>query len=460
MNTFARIAGAVVSTLALTATAACGGGGTQSATGPIQYWLWDSSQQSGYQQCADNFAAQNPGLSVQISQYGWDDYWSKLTSGFIAGTAPDVFTDHLSKFAQFVDLEVIRPLDDLPATAGINDADYQEGLAELWKGQDGKRYGAPKDWDTIAIFYNAQALRDAGVDPASLKNLDWNPQDGGSFEKLLARLTVDANGVRGDEPGFDKTRVVTHGMASDGAGGTGWGQTQWSPFTGSVGWQATDRNPWGSRFNLDSPELQDTLRWYFGLVEKGYMPTYDEIGGANRTGTDKQVQSGLAAMAINGSWQIAGFTSLTDAQGNPMEIGIAPTPVGPSGKRASMFNGLADSVTTFSRQPENAAKWVAYLAGSECQKIIGESGVVFPARPEGTQLAIDYNNTERKLDVSAFTDQVTEKTTFQPPVTTNAADIVALLGPRMDAIYIGSEPVTALNGTNDQLNRLFEVVSN
>lgn len=131
MNTFARIAGAVVSTLALTATAACGGGGTQSATGPIQYWLWDSSQQPGYQQCADNFAAQNPGLSVQISQYGWDDYWSKLTSGFIAGTAPDVFTDHLSKFAQFVDLEVIRPLDDLPATAGINDADYQEGLAEL-----------------------------------------------------------------------------------------------------------------------------------------------------------------------------------------------------------------------------------------------------------------------------------------------------------------------------------------
>jgi len=142
----ARLAGAVVSTLALAATAACGGGGGQQSTnGVIQYWLWDSSQQPGYQKCADNFAAQNPGLSVNISQYGWNDYWSKLTSGFIAGTAPDVFTDHLSKFAQFVDLQVIRPLDDLPATADIQDSDYQEGLAELWKGQDGKRYGAPKD---------------------------------------------------------------------------------------------------------------------------------------------------------------------------------------------------------------------------------------------------------------------------------------------------------------------------
>jgi multiple sugar transport system substrate-binding protein len=124
-----------------------------------------------------------------------------------------------------------------------------------------------------------------------------------------------------------------------------------------------------------------------------------------------------------------------------------------------MFNGLADSVTTFSQQPENAAKWVKYLSGSECQQIIGQSGVVFPARPEGTQLAVQYNNTERKLDVSAFTEQVTDKTTFPPPVTTNAADIVALLAPRMDAIYIGSEPVSTLNSTNEQLNRLFDVVA-
>ena len=458
----ARVAGAVASVLALAATAACGSGGQQQATGVITYWLWDSGQQPAYQKCADNFAAQNPGLSVSITQYGWDDYWSKLTSGFIADTAPDVFTDHLAKFAQFVDLEVIRPLDDLTATATISDGDYQPGLAELWKGQDGKRYGAPKDWDTIGIFYDRKALADAGVDPATLENLNWNPQDGGTFEKLVAHLTIDANGVRGDEPGFDPTRVRTHGIASDGSGGKGWGQTQWSAFAGSNGWQATDKNPWGTRFDLEDPALQDTLNWYFGLVRKGYMPTFDEIGGSSgsQTGTDKQIQSGLAAMAINGSWNIGSFTGLDDAQGDKMDIGVAPTPIGPTGKRASMFNGLADSVTTFSRQPENAAKWVAYLAGSECQKIIGQSGVVFPARPEGTQLAVDYNRTERDLDVSAFTNQVTDKTTFLFPVTTNAADIIALVNPRMDAIYIGSEPVSVLNGTNDQLNRLFEVVSN
>ena len=406
---------------------------------------------------SDAFAQANPGLQVHISQVGWNEYWSKLTAGFIADTAPDVFTDHLSKFAQYVDLKVLRPLDDLGPTADISDGDYQQGLAELWKGKDGKRYGAPKDWDTIAMFYDAAALRAAGVDPATLKDLTWNPRDGGTFEKVIAHLTIDVNGKRGDEPGFDKNRVKTHGFSAEGSGGAGWGQTQWSAFTGSAGWQVTDKNPWGTHFNLDQPAFQDTLTWYFGLVRKGYMPTYAEIGGANAIGTDKQIQSGIAAMGLSGSWMISTFSNLTDAAGKKLEIGIAPTPIGPTGKRASMFNGLADSVTKFSKQPDNAAKWVKFMSGEQCQNIIGESGVVFPARPAGTELAIAFNKTKRNLDVTPFTDQVKNGTTFLFPVTNNAADVVALMNPRMDAVYIGSAPVSSLTTLNDQLNKLFEV---
>jgi multiple sugar transport system substrate-binding protein len=122
-----------------------------------------------------------------------------------------------------------------------------------------------------------------------------------------------------------------------------------------------------------------------------------------------------------------------------------------------MFNGLADSVTKFSKQPDDAAKWVKFLSGEQCQNIIGESGVVFPARPTGTELAIAYNRDKRNLDVTPFTDQVKNDTTFLFPVTTNAADIVALMNPRMDAVYIGEEPVSSLTRLNKQLNDLFKV---
>ena len=449
-------AGAAALSIALVA-AGCGAGSSGGTAGTIDYWLWDSGQQPGYQKCADAFQQQNPGLTVKISQYGWDDYWSKLTAGFIADTAPDVFTDHLAKYAQFVDLEVLLPLDDFPATADIQDGDYQEGLAALWKGQDGKRYGAPKDWDTIAMFYNGAALKDAGLTPEDLADLNWNPQDGGTFEKTVAHLSIDNNGVRGDEPGFDKDNVRTYGLGSDGAGGSNWGQTQWSAFTGSAGWQALDKNPWGTKFNLDQPALQDTLRWYFSLAQKGYMPSFEEIGGNNPVGGDKQIQSGIAATALSGSWMISTFSNLTDAAGTKLDIGIAPTPIGPSGKRASMFNGLADSITKLADQPEDAAKWVEFLSGEECQNIIGQSGVVFPARPEGTELAVEFNKTERNLDVSAFTDQVTDKTTFLFPVTTNAADISALMRPRFDSVYIGTDQASSMTDLNKQLNNLFEV---
>jgi multiple sugar transport system substrate-binding protein len=449
------------SALTVALLAGCGWGGTDTSTaaggGTIEYWLWDSGQEPGYQKCADAFAQANPGLKVHISQYGWDVYWSKLTAGFIADTAPDVFTDHLSKFAQFADLKVLRPLDELAPTSDVQDSDYQQGLAELWKGQDGHRYGTPKDWDTIAMFYSKPALEAAGVDPSELDSLSWNPRDGGTFEKLVAHLTIDRNGVRGDQPGFDKGHVKQYGLGSDGSGGGGWGQTQWSAFTGSAGWQAIDKNPWGTHFDLDSPVFQQTLTWYFGLARKGFMPTYQEIGGANPIGPDKQIQSGIAAMGLSGSWMISTFSNLTDAAGKKLEIGIAPTPIGPTGKRASMFNGLADSVTTLSRQPVNAAKWVKFLSGEQCQDIIGQSGVVFPARPAATVLAIQYNKTKRNLDVTPFTDQVKDKTTFLFPVTSNAADIIALMYPRMDSVYIGSDPVSSLTKLNNQLNNLFQV---
>lgn len=83
---------------------------------------------------------------------------------------------------------------------------------------------------------------------------------------------------------------------------------------------------------------------------------------------------------------------------------------------------------------------------------------MFPARPESTQLAIDHNKKERNLDVSAFTEEVKDKTTFLFPVTTDAADIKALMQPKFDAVYIGSAPVSVLTEVNTQINNLSQVV--
>ena len=121
---------AVVAALPLFTLAACsggddGGGGSGGSGGQIDYWLWDANQQPAYQKCADAFAAKNPGTTVKITQRGWDDYWSTLTTGFQSDTAPDVFTDHLSKYPEFVKNKVILPLDEV--VPDINPASVRQG---------------------------------------------------------------------------------------------------------------------------------------------------------------------------------------------------------------------------------------------------------------------------------------------------------------------------------------------
>ncbi len=441
---------ALTAAVPLLALAACsggdsdnGGGDNGSATGEIEYWLWDANQQPAYQQCADAFAEANPGATVKITQRGWDDYWSTLTTGFQSDTAPDVFTNHLSKYPEFVGNNVILPLDDL--VPDIDTTQYADGLAELWVAQDGKRYGLPKDWDTVALFYNKEMTDDAGISEDEMNSLTWNPDDGGTYEQVIAKLTVDENGTRGDEAGFDKDNVAVYGLGLE-SSGAGNGQTQWSFLTQTLGWTHTDTNPWGTKYNYDDPGFQQAIAWWKGLIDKGYMPPLEQTVGASVNDT---FGAGKAAINSNGSWMIGSYSGYED-----IDLGIAPTPTGPNGNRASMFNGLADSIFAGTDNKELAAKWVAFLASPECEDIVGKAGVVFPAIQSGIDEASAAFEA-KGLDVTPFTVQVDDGTTFLFPITDHAADINAIMQPAMDDVMSGKAPVDSLTQANEQVNALF-----
>lgn len=345
-----------------------------------------------------------------------------------------------SKYPEFVTNGQLLPLDDV--TLG----EYQKGLSDLWVGQDGVRYGVPKDFDTVAIFYNKKLVADAGVNEATLATLEWNPTDGGSYEKMAARLTVDKNGVRGDEPGFDKNNVAVYGLGMDGSAGGPWGQTQWSMYTGTTGWTHTDKNPWGTKFNFDKPEFQNTVAWLVSMVDNGYMPPLKAITGQ---GSSDIFAAGKYAMLINGSWMTNSFFNLSG-----VEVGLAPTPTGPEGKRSSAYNGLADSIWAGSKNQAAAKKWVAYLGSEACQMKVGESAVVFPANPKGTEAA-SKAFAAKGIDVSPFLTHLEEGTTSLLPIIDKSSQVDAIMGPAMDAVYSGQAPVSSLTQANTQVNALF-----
>jgi multiple sugar transport system substrate-binding protein len=445
MKTFKTIAAiAVAAALPLSVAVAP----ANAASTTITYGLWDSNQLPGYQQCANDFHKANPNITVKITQAGWDDYWKKVNAGFLSGQGFDVFTSHLAFFPDFVANKQILPLDSYikKDKVAVNTM-YQPGLASLWKAPDGHQYGLPKDFDTIAVFVNKKMTDAAGISQKTLENLTWNPTDGGTYEKTIAHLTIDKNGVRGDEKGFDKNNVATYGIWMEGSGG-GDGQTQWSFLAATNGWKVND-GPWNTNYHYDSPKLAETIKWWAGLVDKGYMPSFAKQNGV---GWSDQLSAGKVAMASNGSWMTGSVFGAKNANFDPE---VVPTPVGPNGKRASMYNGLADNISAKTKHPAEAWQWVKYLGSAKCEDVIASKAVVFPAIPEATAKAVKAF-TAKGIDVNAFYTHITNKDTFLFPIANKKSQINTIITPVMDAIMSGTKDVSALKGANDQIKALFK----
>ena len=431
--------------------AACGsgggdGGGEAAADDSITYWLWDANQLPAYQKCADAFTADS-GIAVEIEQYGWDDYWSSLTNNFVAGNAPDVFTDHVSQYPQFAAQNQLLDLTDYVEADGVDLDQYQDGLADLWVDQNGGRFGLPKDWDTIAIFYNAAMVADAGLTAEDMASLEWNPQDGGSYERAIAALTVDANGVRGNEPGFDKDNVEVYGLGLAGAGGA-FGQTEWSTYALSNGFQYSDQNPWGTRFNYDSPAFQDTMTWWRSLIEKGYMPTFEVA--TSGVSLQETYGAGKYAMVTEGSWNTNAYMTLEGVQ-----TALAPTPVGPTGERASVFNGLADSIWAGTDNPDAAWEWVKFLGSADCQDIVADEAVVFPAVKTSLERAVAAFGS-KGYDVTPFTVQVEQGTTHLAPIAENWSELNALVTAAGETFLSFGADADVYTQANTEVNALFD----
>ncbi len=426
-----------------------GTAGQASGTGSavtIRYGLWDANQLPPYQACADAFQKANPNISVKLEQLGWDDYWSGIQTGMVGGTAPDVFTNHLARYPEFATKGQLLDISPLIARDGVDTGAYIGELAELWS-RDGKRYGLPKDWDTVSVTYNADMLQKAGLSPNDLKDLTWNPQDGGTFQETIAKLTLDANGKNGLDPAFDKTKVVQYGFIPQGSGQP-FGQEQWSWLAYSIGYKFIDQ-PWGTKLYFDDERLAQAIQWYADLnLVHGFAPPYADY---QTLGGDTLFQSGKGALTTSGSWKINDMVTKST-----FPVGFAPLPAGSAGRK-SMFNGLADSIWAGTKHQEEAWQWVKYAASKECADIVGSYGVVFPAQQSGVNAAIAKYK-EKNLDVTSFTDQaLAPDGTFLFPISDNASQISSILGPVMDSIMLGDAQATdALKNANTEINALFQ----
>jgi multiple sugar transport system substrate-binding protein len=156
--------------------------GSHPVTLKLSGWGASPAEQHLLQQVLQSFEAKHPSIKVKFEVIA-DQYMDVIKTRLIGDAAPDVFYLEAVEAPFLMDKNVLEPLDryissefDLP--------DFEENLLKPFKFQN-QIYGLPKDYSTLALFYNKAAFAAAGL-----------TQPPATWDELLAdakQLTVDRN---------------------------------------------------------------------------------------------------------------------------------------------------------------------------------------------------------------------------------------------------------------------------
>lgn len=429
LATFAAAAATV-----LLAGACSAGSGGSSGSSVVNWWTWDPNQAASYQTCATAFEKANPGVTVKISQYDVNDYFTKLTADMVAGDAPDAFQDSVQYFQGFAEQSQLLALDPYIASSNYDIKQFSVGV-DAWKFTDGKQYGLPLDWSATALYYNQGLLQKAGYTEKDIDSASWNPTDGGTLGKMIAHMTVDKNGVRGDQPGFKKNDVAVYGVGvlnSDDF----IGQTTWAQLAPTTGWTFGNKADWPTQINYDDPRFVQTMDWIKGLATDGFMPPFGEYTQANGQASVSDTEllgSNKVAMTLGGSWEASTFAKLTGIQ-----TGIAPTPTGPDGNRKVLSNSNGNNIWAGTKNPQMAWKWVSYMGSAPCQTMAAEkNGSFFPSIPSAMN-AMSASLAKQGINLSVFTGYQNQGSLYGATVYGNGSALQAAEQPLLDQFFGGS----------------------
>src|SRR5206468_11211125 len=109
----------------------------------------------------DDFNRANPDVVVTYEPVP-GQYYPKMLTMLVSNTAPDVFYLDILAFRPFLaKKKILRPLDDLVARShALRRADFVPELIDAFTDAD-HVYGIPKDFNTLALFYDKTMFDEA-----------------------------------------------------------------------------------------------------------------------------------------------------------------------------------------------------------------------------------------------------------------------------------------------------------
>lgn len=377
-STLFAVALATVSLLLLTTAILMGRSGDNGKI-VVTVRLWAESIAQGYQQSFEAFSRAHPNIEVRTNMVAFSTYFDTLRTDVAGNSADDIFWLSNAYMDAYADSGRLMRIE------AVN-SDWEPAVVDQFT-RNGTLWGVPQLTDAgIALFYNADLLAAAGVDPNALNTLKWSPGSDDTLRPLLSRLTVDADGHRADTTDFDFLRVRQWGYnaAND-------PQAIYLNYIGSAG-GVFQRN---NEFAFDNPESLAAFRYLVGLINDDHVSPPASDTNDNGDFSRNQFLAGKMALFQSGTYSLAPV--LRDAT---FHWGVTMMPMGPKG-RVSVTNGIAAAGNSATRHPEAVREVLAWIGSTQGNTYLGSQGAAIPAVLSAQPVYFDYWRA-RGVDVTPF----------------------------------------------------------
>jgi len=304
----------------------------------IKLGMWSSSpaEKKIVDDQIAKFKEKYPNIDVQIETIV-GDYMQKLQTELASNTAPDIFYLDSMPAPQLMSSGVLEPLDDYIKKYNVDVNDFEPALLSAFQ-WEGKTYGLPKDFNTLALFYNKDMFKAAGINEP--------PKTWEELRNVAKKLTKD--GVKG--------LVLSSDLA------------RFDAFINQNGGSVYK----DGKVTLNLPENAQALDFYVSLITKDKVADTPQNMGEGWNGDAFAAKK--AAMAIEGGWMIP----FLKEKAPDLNYGIAELPAGK--QKSTMAFTVAYVMNKNSKHKDEAFKLIEFLTGKEGQQFVVDSGLALPSR--------------------------------------------------------------------------------
>jgi multiple sugar transport system substrate-binding protein len=389
--------------------------------------LWGDQISAAYRQSFDAFTRAHPDIEVHTNIVAYSTYFDTLRTDVAGGSADDIFWLSNAYLAAYADsgrlMDIGKTIDPTEVSG------WEPAVVDQFT-RGGVLWGVPQLTDAgIAVFYNADLLAAAGVDPTQLNNARWSPNGDDTLRPLLTRLTIDVDGNLAGTAGFDVGRVRQWGYN---AGNDP--QAIYLNYIGSAG-GVFQR---GDEFAFDNPGGIEAFRYLVGLINDDHVAPPASDTNGNGDFSRNQFLAGRMALFQSGTYNLAPVAR--DAR---FRWGVAMLPTGPKG-RVSVTNGIAAAGNSASKHPDAVRQVLAWMGSSAGNAYLGRSGAAIPAVLSAQPVYFDYWAAQG-IDVTPFFSVLNGPRIRAPGGAGFAAGNTALRG-YFDEMFLGRGDVATILG--------------